>query len=229
MGMGFVVPSVELAADKPWFWLIAGINGAGKSTLVDILRRKRGIIDANYYNPDAITQWILEHKDLGRLISKVPGCSHLGLTIANKHAADLAMDIVNITLEKTDGSLAIETVLSTTKYRDCVNLAAKTGRRFGFVYVGLKSPEQAIERVKARVARGGHNVPEEKVRKRWAGSLAQLPWFVAQSDLALIFSNANDKPDTLAAGPVQLAFGPGNKLTWQDKNALPHITAALNA
>jgi len=227
MGSG-IMPSAGHDADESWFWLIAGINGAGKSTLVNNLRSRR-ILNANYYNPDSITQWILEHKNLGRLVSKLPLCSKHGLNLANKHAANLAMDIVNITLEKTDGSLAIETVLSTDKYRECVELAKKSGRKIGLVYVGLKSADQAIERVKARVEGGGHDVPEKKIRERWVRSLAQLPWFVEQADLALIYSNANDKPGQLANGPEQLAIKTGGKLEWQNKTALPHVAAALGA
>lgn len=206
---------------QSWFWLIAGINGAGKSTLVAILRKQQ-IINANYYNPDEITKWVIRNKDLGRRVHGIPDGEPKELDLANRHAADIAMDLVMITLETTDGSLAIETVLSTNKYRDVVEIAKRSGRKFGFVYIGLGSPEQAIERVAARVGRGGHGVPEDKIRKRWTGSLEQLPWFVAQSDLAFIYSNATDTP-------LQLAKGKNGGLRWHDKKTLPHIAAALAA
>jgi len=208
------------ASSSPWFWLIAGINGAGKSTLVAKLRKQQ-IINATYYNPDEITKWVVRNKELGCFVHGIPNGETKELDLANKHAADIAMDVVRITLETTDGSLAIETVLSTDKYRQTVELAKQNQRKFGFVYIGLSSPEQAIERVAARVSRGGHGVPNDKIRKRWKGSLEQLPWFVAQSDLAFIYSNATNTP-------VQLAKGKRGKLKWMDKKALPHVTAALS-
>lgn len=39
-------------------------------------------------------------------------------------------------------------------------------------FCGLSSPELHIARVRARVAAGGHPIPEEKIRERYA--LAQL-------------------------------------------------------
>ena len=208
-----------VASSPPWFWLIAGINGAGKSTLVAILRKQQ-IINATYYNPDEITKWIVENKELGRFVHGIPEGEPKDLDLANRHAADIAMDVVRITLETTDGSVAIETVLSTDKYREVVTLAKEKKRKFGFVYIGLESPEQSIERVAARVKRGGHGVAEGKIRKRWTGSLQQLPWFAAQSDLVFIYSNATSTP-------VRLAKGKGGKLKWEDKKSLPHVTAAM--
>jgi len=41
-------------------------------------------------------------------------------------------------------------------------------------YVGLSSPELHIERVRERVARGGHDIPDEKIRERWEGSRKNL-------------------------------------------------------
>lgn len=210
-------PVAEVSPD--WFWLIAGINGAGKSTLVGMLRSNQ-VINATYYNPDEITKWVVNRKAQGLFIHGIPAGEPHELNLANKHAADIAMDVVRITLETTDGSLAIETVLSTPKYRETVELAKKHKRKFGFVYIGLQSPEQSIERVAARVGRGGHDVPAEKIRERWSRSLEQLPWFVAQSDLAFVYSNATNSP-------VRLAHGKNGKLKWDDKKALPHVTTAL--
>ncbi len=194
-----------------WFWLIAGINGAGKSTLVSQLRRDK-IVDAIYYNPDSVTTWLRgRHEYRG-----------LGLDEVNKRAADKLMEFLLITLETTDGSVCVETVLSTDKYRSVVQTAQAHRRKFGFVYIGLESAEQAVQRVKERVAMGGHDVPEDKVRKRWTGSLQQLPWFAARADKMLVFSNAQTDRN-----PVLIASGDKNGLTWRNKKALPHIAHAL--
>jgi len=41
-------------------------------------------------------------------------------------------------------------------------------------YVGLASPELHIQRVRARVSRGGHDIPDAKIRARYARSLLNL-------------------------------------------------------
>ena len=52
------------------------------------------------------------------------------------------------------------------------------------IYVILNSPDLNVERVKTRVAKGGHDVSEEKIRARYQRSLEQLPWFLSEADLA---------------------------------------------
>src|SRR5690606_19277285 len=42
------------------------------------------------------------------------------------------------------------------------------------IFVGLASPEQHIGRVRLRVAHGGHDIPERKIRERWVTSRANL-------------------------------------------------------
>lgn len=58
----------------------------------------------------------------------------------------------------------------------------------------LDTVELNIERVRLRVAKGGHGVPEEKIRQRRERSFQQLPWFLAQSDMALLYDNSGITP-----------------------------------
>src|ERR1051325_11557202 len=44
------------------------------------------------------------------------------------------------------------------------------------------------------VAKGGHDVPSDKIIERRQRSLDQLPWFLAQADDAWLFDNSNAKP-----------------------------------
>lgn len=50
--------------------------------------------------------------------------------------------------------------------------------------------ETSIKRVAQRVAEGGHNVPEEDIRRRYTRSLINLPVALQQADRALIFDNS---------------------------------------
>ena len=83
-------------------------------------------------------------------------------------------------------------MLSTDKYRPLVSKAKERGFEIRLVYVLLRSPELNIKRVQMRVAKGGHDVPADRIAKRWKRSLEQFPWFLDQADWALVFDNSEE-------------------------------------
>ena len=115
-------------------------------------------------------------------------------------------------------TVGVETVLSTSKYRRLV-IEAKA-RRFEvrIIYILLDSPERNVERVRLRVEKGGHAVPEDKIRERYEKSLDQLPWFLDQAEQAWIFDNSG-------ATPQRIGQKQGGIVTL-DPTALPAIVAA---
>jgi len=172
----------------PWFVLVAGINGAGKSTFAQdpaSIRELCGLTGApdeiEIINPDIITREILR------------GDPQLSLDDANKLAADACEARVRHLVEGASRSFVIETVLSTDKYRNIVKHAQDKGFHFLFVYVVLASVEEAIARVALRVAKGGHDVPANKIRKRWPRSFRRMPWFWWHADLAYLFFNGSSE------------------------------------
>jgi predicted ABC-type ATPase len=87
------------------------------------------------------------------------------------------------------------------------------------IYVLLRSVELNIERVKLRVAKGGHDVPAGKIVERRSRSLAQLPWFLDQADQAWLFDNSDASPRLIGTkdkGVITL-----------DQAALPEIVRAV--
>ena len=48
-----------------------------------------------------------------------------------------------------------------------MKIAQEAGYYVTVLYFWLNSPDLAVKRVKARVAAGGHNIPEETVRRRY--------------------------------------------------------------
>ena len=118
-------------------------------------------------------------------------------------------------------SVGVETVLSTSKYRRLVTKAKGLGYSVWLVYVVLDTPERNIERVRLRVAKGGHHVPDDKVRSRYVGSLEQFPWFLEQADPAWIYDNSGGRPKRIgekSEGIVTL-----------DEAALPAIVEAVRS
>ena len=50
----------------------------------------------------------------------------------------------------------------------------RTGYQFHLVFLWLPHPDMAVARVAARVREGGHDVPEETIRRRYEAGLVQL-------------------------------------------------------
>jgi predicted ABC-type ATPase len=170
---------------NPSFWIVAGPNGSGKSSLLsentDIESFGRSV-------------WIMNPDNLALRIRDVEG---IDLAAANLEAVKRIEAWLDISIRAYQ-SVGVETVLSTDKYRRLV-IAAKA-RRFDvrLIYVLLDSPERNVERVRLRVAKGGHDVPESKVRDRRVRSLKQLPWFLDKADDAWIFDNSGASPRRIA-------------------------------
>jgi predicted ABC-type ATPase len=64
-------------------------------------------------------------------------------------------------------SFAFETTLASRSFEPWLRRLIATGYRFQLVFLWLPSAEFAIRRVRARVRLGGHDVPEETVRRRY--------------------------------------------------------------
>jgi predicted ABC-type ATPase len=91
-------------------------------------------------------------------------------------------------------TVGVETVFSTDKYRSLVLEAKNFGFQTWLLHVALKTAELIGERVQLRVAQGGHAVDENRIRAHRELSFRQLPWFLDQSDRALIFDNSGSTP-----------------------------------
>jgi predicted ABC-type ATPase len=104
-------------------------------------------------------------------------------------------------------TIGVETVLSTPKYRRLVEKAKLHGYEICLVYVFVKSVAIQLERIRLRVAKGGHDVPEAKVRSRRDRSFEQLLWFLGQADRAWIFDNSTSEPKLDVLCDPELGIG----------------------
>lgn len=134
----------------------AGPNGAGKSSIVGPLIEAAG---GAYFNPD------LYARDL---IAK--GCP---VNDANGRAWQLGYKALCRAIDE-DTHFAFETTLGGTSILVELLRALALERRVSIYYVGLATPELHIQRVAERVARGGHDIPEAKIRERFNNSRANL-------------------------------------------------------
>ena len=136
-------------ADKH-LYIISGPNGAGKTTasytlLPEILRCKE------FVNADEIAR----------------GLSPFNPESVTIEAGRLMLKRINELLQR-NVSFSIETTLSTRSYFRLVEKAHSQGYDVTLLYFWLKSPQQAIERVAERVAKGGHNIPNDTIIRRYA-------------------------------------------------------------
>ena len=134
---------------KPDIIILAGPNGAGKSTLYKT--RVKPHFDIPFINADEIQK--------NELCNPDENASYQAAEIANERR-----------MEYFDAgkSFITETVFSHPSKLDLIKQAK--AKDIGFCYfmsVSTNNPEISIKRVKIRVIKGGHDVPENKVRQRY--------------------------------------------------------------
>jgi len=148
-------------------YVIAGVNGAGKSSIGGAAFRAFG---GDYYNPDEAAR---------QLIAADPG---LDPTEADVAAWQQGVGLLRQAIaEHLD--FAIETTLGGNTIPRLLAEAAAQGVAIYVWYAGLSSPELHAQRVRSRVRQGGHNVPEDAIRRRYERSrlnlIALLPLLAA--------------------------------------------------
>lgn len=101
-------------------------------------------------------------------------------------------------LNKKDITFTIETVMSHESKLDFMRAARERGYRIYLYYISTSSPEINVGRVATRVMRGGHNVPEDKIKSRYERSLRNLHEAILLSDRAYIFDNSESSHKWIA-------------------------------
>lgn len=136
----------------PEIVVIAGPNGTGKSTLARLLL------------PEAMP--FLNADEIAKALPDTAGNKEIesGRELLRR------MDLL---VEKRQ-RFALETTLSSRSLAPRIARLQKVGYRFQLIFLLLPSPEMAVERVAARVRRGGHSIPEEIIRRRFEAGLRNL-------------------------------------------------------
>ncbi len=142
----------------PRIYVIAGVNGAGKSSIGGAAFRSLG---GEYFNPDEAAR---------RLVAANPGMDQ---ATANSAAWRQGRELLERAIkERLD--FAIETTLGGSTISRLLAGAAAQGIALHVWYVGLSGPELNIRRVRSRVRMGGHDIPEQAIRRRFEHSRLNL-------------------------------------------------------
>jgi predicted ABC-type ATPase len=93
-------------------------------------------------------------------------------------------------------SFVMETVFSHPSKLDLLRDARDAGYRLTVFHLNLASANLAVARVNARVTEGGHEVPEQKIRDRFARNQQLIRQAVLLADRALVFDSSalNERP-----------------------------------
>lgn len=85
----------------------------------------------------------------------------------------------------------LKTTLSGKWTTTALELARSRGYTVNLFYVCLDTPERNVQRVRERVARGGHDVPEEDIRRRYARSLSNAKQLLSAVHQAIFLDNTD--------------------------------------
>jgi predicted ABC-type ATPase len=133
----------------------------------------------DYFNPDEAAREIREADP------------SLGAGEANSRAWHEAKRLLERSIVEHK-SFVFETTLGGNTIAALLDRAASAGLEVKIWYVGLPSPEQHIERVRARVARGGHDIPEADIRRRYTRSLKNLVRLLPKLTGLRVFDNSEE-------------------------------------
>lgn len=163
--------------------VISGANGAGKSTLAPFLLRDTfGILE--YVNADTIAEGL-------SAFAPEKAAMEAGKTML-KRLDELAIE---------RKSFAFETTLASRSYAKRIINLQSAGYQFHLIYLWLESPQLAVERVRARVISGGHNIPEPTILRRYErGRLNFNNLYQPLADSWQVFNVSTSTPQTIAFG-----------------------------
>ena len=164
-------------------YIISGCNGAGKTT-------------ASY----TVLPEILECREFVNADEIARGLSPFNAESVAIEAGKLMLLRIEELL-KEDVTFAIETTLATRSYVNLVKRAQRQGYRVNLLYFWLSSPELAMRRVAERVSKGGHDIPEEIIRRRYTAGINNLfKLFMPAVDYWAIFDNSQADRLKIASG-----------------------------
>ncbi|GMT47715.1 MAG: hypothetical protein IEMM0007_1281 [bacterium] len=158
-------------------YIIAGPNGAGKTTFAkEFLPVEAGCF--NFINADLIAQGLAPFQPNKAMIK----------------AAKLMIHQIHESVRKEE-SFAFETTLSGRIYIKKISEMKAKGYKIIIYFLKLVSVELAIERVKLRVAQGGHNIPQEDIVRRFERSWINFQTiYKLLADSWVVFDTSENQP-----------------------------------
>lgn len=167
----------------PNLYVISGCNGAGKTTASYTVLPE--ILDCEeFINADEIAR----------------GLSPFNPDKVAIEAGRIMLAKINEFLRK-GLDFAFETTLSSKSFLNTIKRAKENGYEVTLLFFWLDSVELAIERVKTRVAEGGHDIPEKVIRRRYYSGIKNLfDLYMPVCDYWMITNNSTPNLELIAEG-----------------------------
>ncbi len=190
-----------MALRTPLVVVLAGPNGAGKSTSAARLLREALAVE-EFVNADTIAQGLSAYRPEAVAVA----------------AGRVMLERLHV-LARERRDFAFETTLAGRGHARWLRELRASGYRVHLIFVSLPDPELAVARVAERVRQGGHHVPEDVVRRRFAAGLTNLlTLYSGLVDSWQVYDNAD------LAGPRLLAWRPaGMNTVIADPNAWENL------
>jgi predicted ABC-type ATPase len=164
-------------------YIISGCNGAGKTTASYTILPEMLNCD-EFVNADEIAR----------------GLSPFRPETAAIQAGRLMLERISCLIE-TGQDFAFETTLATKSYKNFISKAKQNGYKISLLFFWLRTPELAIKRVEVRVKEGGHDIPEETIRRRYDNGLKNFfNIFIQLVDEWMFIDNSGEPYEILAEG-----------------------------
>lgn len=182
----------------PNLYIISGCNGAGKTTasftiLPEMLNCKE------FVNADEIAK----------------GLSPFQPESVSFQAGRIMLERIE-ELINSGVDFAFETTLTTLSYINTIKLAREKGYSISLLFFWLNDVDLAIERVKIRVSEGGHNIPEETIRRRYfRGTNNLINKFIELSDFWIVIDNSSKPFKFVAEGQGNAQIKIHDEPIWQ--------------
>ena len=151
------------------YTIIGGVNGVGKSSFTGVLKENK-------------------YSELGTIIDVDKITHELGGNMME--GGKTALRRIDECIEK-GVSFTQETTLSGRKTETTAKKVKALGYRVRLYYIGLDSAEESLARIANRVRRGGHNIPENDVERRFAGRWEALSKILPFCDEVEFYDNNN--------------------------------------
>ena len=170
-------------SDQPTIYIIAGCNGAGKTTASFTFLPT--IVNCRLFvNADEIAR----------------GISPLNPEDAAVAAGRLMLQRIRELVSRKD-TFAFETTLSSLVYGNMIPEWQKLGYRVQLIFLYLKSGQMAVQRVRARVAAGGHAVDEDVIHRRYTRGLSNFDKvYKSMVDRWCVYDNSYSQANLVAQG-----------------------------
>lgn len=164
-------------------YIISGCNGAGKTT-------------ASY----TVLPEVLDCKEFVNADEIARGLSPFNPESVAIEAGRLMLSRIEELLERNE-SFSIETTLATKSYVNLVRRAQAKGYNVRLLFFWLRTPDLAFQRVSERVAKGGHNIPTDVIRRRYMAGISNLfRLFMREVDYWEIYDNSGYPAVQIATG-----------------------------